>query len=197
MVQAFQRQMLTYIPDYQPPWNVQFGNVGMQYYQWRYGKSPVAPNRAAAARAATAAPIVPMQPRSSKTRAGPTTPADSDAGSRDRRRHRSLAGAHALAQGFSRRGASGASARKTTRPRTSRRCAPPCAGSSAGKRLLDLGSGMGGLAVALAREGAAHRRPGLQPGLLPHRPAARPALWAGAAAAGGRGRAAALPRRRL
>jgi hypothetical protein len=40
MVQAFQRQVLTYIPDYQAPWNVQFGNVGMQYYQWRYGKTP-------------------------------------------------------------------------------------------------------------------------------------------------------------
>jgi hypothetical protein len=40
MVQAFQRQVLTYIPDYQAPWNVQFGNVGLQYYQWRYGKTP-------------------------------------------------------------------------------------------------------------------------------------------------------------
>jgi hypothetical protein len=40
MVQAFQRQILTYIPSYQPPWNVQFGNVGTQYFQWRYGKMP-------------------------------------------------------------------------------------------------------------------------------------------------------------
>ncbi len=40
MVQAFQRQILTYIPDYSPPWNVQFGNVGVQYYGWRYGHAP-------------------------------------------------------------------------------------------------------------------------------------------------------------
>ncbi|HUS17812.1 MAG TPA: hypothetical protein VM536_22680 [Chloroflexia bacterium] len=40
MVQAFQRQVLTYIPSYDVPWNVQFGNVGVQYYQWRYGRTP-------------------------------------------------------------------------------------------------------------------------------------------------------------
>ncbi|HUS14321.1 MAG TPA: PQQ-dependent sugar dehydrogenase [Chloroflexia bacterium] len=40
MVQAFQRQTLTFIPDYQAPWRVQFGNVGVQYYQWRYGRLP-------------------------------------------------------------------------------------------------------------------------------------------------------------
>ncbi|MGI8588390.1 MAG: TolB family protein [Chloroflexia bacterium] len=40
MVQAYQRQILTYIPDYAPPWNVQFGNVGVQYYAWRYGRLP-------------------------------------------------------------------------------------------------------------------------------------------------------------
>ncbi len=40
MIQAFQRQVLTYIPAYQAPWNVQFGNVGLQYYQWRYGHLP-------------------------------------------------------------------------------------------------------------------------------------------------------------
>ncbi len=40
MVQAFQRQILTYIPDYGPPWNVQFGNVGVAYYGWRYGHAP-------------------------------------------------------------------------------------------------------------------------------------------------------------
>jgi len=40
MVQAYQRQILTYIPDYSPPWNVQFGNVGVAYYGWRYGHAP-------------------------------------------------------------------------------------------------------------------------------------------------------------
>ena len=40
LVQAFQRQVLTYTPANAPPWQVQFGNVALHYYQWRYGKAP-------------------------------------------------------------------------------------------------------------------------------------------------------------
>ncbi len=40
LVQAFQRQVLTYAPDNAPPWQVQFGNVALHYYAWRYGKTP-------------------------------------------------------------------------------------------------------------------------------------------------------------
>jgi Tol biopolymer transport system component len=40
LVQAFQRQVLTYTPDNAPPWRVQFGNVALHYYTWRYGKAP-------------------------------------------------------------------------------------------------------------------------------------------------------------
>jgi hypothetical protein len=40
LVQAFQRQVLTYTPDNAPAWQVQFGNVALHYYAWRYGKNP-------------------------------------------------------------------------------------------------------------------------------------------------------------
>ena len=37
MVQLFERRTLTYTPANQPPWQVEMGNVGQHYYQWRYG----------------------------------------------------------------------------------------------------------------------------------------------------------------
>lgn len=36
MIQAYQRRVLTYVPDFQPEWRVQMGNVGQHYYEWRY-----------------------------------------------------------------------------------------------------------------------------------------------------------------
>jgi hypothetical protein len=36
LIQAYQRRVLTYIPAYQAPFNVQMGNVGQHYYDWRY-----------------------------------------------------------------------------------------------------------------------------------------------------------------
>lgn len=40
MMQAFQRRILTYNPENEPAWKVEMGNVGMQYYAWRYGNVP-------------------------------------------------------------------------------------------------------------------------------------------------------------
>src|SRR5436190_2858244 len=40
MMQAFQRRILTYNPANAPAWRVEMGNVGAQYYQWRYGNLP-------------------------------------------------------------------------------------------------------------------------------------------------------------
>jgi hypothetical protein len=37
LMQAFQRRVLTYNPANPPEWRVEMGNVGMQYYNWRYG----------------------------------------------------------------------------------------------------------------------------------------------------------------
>ncbi len=37
LVQPFERRVLTYVPDEQPAWQVEMGNVGAHYYRWRYG----------------------------------------------------------------------------------------------------------------------------------------------------------------
>jgi hypothetical protein len=36
MVQLFERRVLTYTPDNAPDWQVEMGNVGQHYFQWRY-----------------------------------------------------------------------------------------------------------------------------------------------------------------
>jgi hypothetical protein len=43
MLQAFQRRILTYNPANASAWRVEMGNVGRQYYEWRYGTQPPAP----------------------------------------------------------------------------------------------------------------------------------------------------------
>ncbi|MCX2727212.1 CAP domain-containing protein [Thermomicrobium sp. 4228-Ro] len=42
LVQAFERRVLTYTPDNPVGWQVEMGNVGRQYYEWRYGEAPPA-----------------------------------------------------------------------------------------------------------------------------------------------------------
>jgi len=37
LIQVFERRVLTYTPDNAPGWQVEAGNVGQHYYQWRYG----------------------------------------------------------------------------------------------------------------------------------------------------------------
>ena len=39
LVQAFERRVLTYQPSAPAGWRVQMGNIGLHYYQWRYGAS--------------------------------------------------------------------------------------------------------------------------------------------------------------
>ena len=39
LIQAFERRVLTYNPANPAPFQVEFGNVGQQYYAWRYGAS--------------------------------------------------------------------------------------------------------------------------------------------------------------
>jgi len=38
LVQAFQRRVLTYVEDNAPGWQVEMGNVGRHYFDWRYKK---------------------------------------------------------------------------------------------------------------------------------------------------------------
>jgi hypothetical protein len=37
LIQLFQRRVLTYIPTFPAGWQVQMGNAGQHYYNWRYG----------------------------------------------------------------------------------------------------------------------------------------------------------------
>jgi hypothetical protein len=34
LIQAYQRRVLTYIPGFEPVWQVQQGNVGQHYLEW-------------------------------------------------------------------------------------------------------------------------------------------------------------------
>lgn len=42
LVQVFERRVLTWTPDNPAGWQVEAGNVGSHYYQWRYGSAPPA-----------------------------------------------------------------------------------------------------------------------------------------------------------
>ena len=39
LIQAFERRVLTYAPGLAKGWQVQMGNIGQHYFQWRYGGS--------------------------------------------------------------------------------------------------------------------------------------------------------------
>jgi DNA-binding beta-propeller fold protein YncE len=41
LMQCFERRCMTYTPDNPEGWQVEAGNVGQHYYQWRYGHDPV------------------------------------------------------------------------------------------------------------------------------------------------------------
>ena len=63
LIQAFERRVLTYTPSNAANFQVEFGNIGQQYYQWRYGSgsmtapsAPPAPSSTVAAPPATAIP---------------------------------------------------------------------------------------------------------------------------------------------
>lgn len=40
LVQPFERRILTYTPSNPPGWQVEMGNIGSHYLQWRYGATP-------------------------------------------------------------------------------------------------------------------------------------------------------------
>ncbi len=43
LIQLYERRALTYTPDNPPGWQVEMGNIGRHYYQWRYGSVPSTP----------------------------------------------------------------------------------------------------------------------------------------------------------
>lgn len=40
LIQPYERRVLTYVPSAPEGWKVQMGNVGMHYFEWRYGRLP-------------------------------------------------------------------------------------------------------------------------------------------------------------
>ncbi|HET9494329.1 MAG TPA: cellulase family glycosylhydrolase, partial [Chloroflexia bacterium] len=44
LIQLYQRRVLTYVPAFTEVWRVQMGNVGQDYYQWRYTQASVSPD---------------------------------------------------------------------------------------------------------------------------------------------------------
>src|SRR5439155_6461007 len=44
MVQAYERRVLTYVPTNEWHFQVEMGNVGQHYYEWRYGGQSRPPN---------------------------------------------------------------------------------------------------------------------------------------------------------
>jgi sortase (surface protein transpeptidase) len=43
LIQAFERRVLTYAPGLARGWQVQMGNIGQHYFQWRYGSNAAGP----------------------------------------------------------------------------------------------------------------------------------------------------------
>jgi hypothetical protein len=44
LVQAFERRVLTFVPTAPAAWQIEAGNVGRHYYEWRYGEPPTLTN---------------------------------------------------------------------------------------------------------------------------------------------------------
>jgi sortase (surface protein transpeptidase) len=45
LIQAFERRVLTYAPGLPAGWQVQMGNIGQHYYEWRYGDEDAGPQK--------------------------------------------------------------------------------------------------------------------------------------------------------
>ena len=45
LIQAFERRVLTYVPGLPKEWQVQMGNIGQHYFEWRYGTGGVSPQK--------------------------------------------------------------------------------------------------------------------------------------------------------
>ena len=59
LIQAFERRVLTYAPGLAKGWQVQMGNIGQHYFQWRYGAAGGPQKQAASAPGAPARFTIP------------------------------------------------------------------------------------------------------------------------------------------
>ncbi|CAN5336489.1 hypothetical protein BH23CHL1_BH23CHL1_17070 [soil metagenome] len=62
LIQAFERRVLTYTPSNQEGWQVEAGNVGRHYHEWRYEIIPASPDPEPTPPPATPAPLPPITP---------------------------------------------------------------------------------------------------------------------------------------
>jgi hypothetical protein len=58
LIQLFQRRVLTYTPSNPPATQVEMGNVGQHYYEWRYGGVPVGATVTTALKTTNAQPVL-------------------------------------------------------------------------------------------------------------------------------------------
>ena len=80
MIQAYERRTLTYVPTNQPGFQVEMGNIGQHYFDWRYrnlgycvGQPVVAPRHLP--RLLSEPPALPEHPPATGTAVGTGTPA--------------------------------------------------------------------------------------------------------------------------
>lgn len=81
LIQAFERRVVTYVPNGVPGFKVQMGNIGQHYYDWRYknaGRPQSTPTPAVIPTTVTAPPTQPAQQPTATTPAAPTPGGNSD-----------------------------------------------------------------------------------------------------------------------
>jgi len=59
LMQAFERRVLTFTPSNQPAFQVEFGNIGQHYFQWRYSGGGASPAPSASASPSSPTPLAP------------------------------------------------------------------------------------------------------------------------------------------
>jgi hypothetical protein len=84
MVQVFERRALTYTASNEAAFQVEMGNIGQHYYQWRYsGKPATSPAPASPSASAPAAPAATSPSGIADSRTIPTAPPSTGTGSFD------------------------------------------------------------------------------------------------------------------
>ena len=79
LVQCFERRCLTYTPANDPGWQVEAGNIGQHYYEWRDHSEPVEPTPTEPVEPTSTMvptePVAPTEPVEPTATTGPTEPA--------------------------------------------------------------------------------------------------------------------------
>ena len=73
LIQAYERRVLTYNPANPPAFQVEMGNIGLHYYDWRYNNAGACPRRHRAPPPAASPPQASTR-RSAAARRSPPAP---------------------------------------------------------------------------------------------------------------------------